>query len=102
MFWSPTNMHNPNPGVICTRIVQIVENWDNDFQDITTFQNMEHKLAVMLTQLPEENKKLLVEMNLKHSYLSFLSFSFFILFAVSRGDTFAPGGSSVTLLYQRA
>ena len=67
MFWSPTNVHKTDPGVICTRIIQIVENWDNDFQDITTFQNMEHELAVMLAQLPEENEKLLVEVNLKHS-----------------------------------
>ena len=58
-------MHQANFGVISTSINQIVKNWDNDFEHIAAFQHMEHELAVVLAKLPEKNKELLVEVNLK-------------------------------------
>ena len=58
-------MHESYPGVISSSIIQVMKNWNNNFKHITAFQNMEHELAVMLTDLPKEDQKLLVKVNLK-------------------------------------
>ena len=58
-------MHESYPRVISSSIIQVMKNWNNNFKHITAFQNMEHELAVMLTDLPKEDQKLLVKVNLK-------------------------------------
>ena len=58
-------MHESYPRVISSSIIQVMKNWNNNFKNITALQNMEHELAVMLTDLPKEDQKLLVKVNLK-------------------------------------
>ena len=58
-------MHESYPGVISSSIIQVMKNWNNNFKNITALQNMKHELAVMLTDLPKEDQKLLVKVNLK-------------------------------------
>ena len=58
-------MHESYPRVISSSIIQVMKNWNNNFKNITALQNMKHELAVMLTDLPKEDQKLLVKVNLK-------------------------------------
>ena len=58
-------MHESYPRVISSSIIQVMKNWNNNFKHITAFQNMKHELAVMLTDLPKEDQKLLVKVNLE-------------------------------------
>ncbi len=59
-------MHEPSPGLIGARIIEIVENGDEDLQHVRALQHVEQELLVVLAELPEEDQQLLMEVDLTH------------------------------------
>ncbi len=59
-------MHEPSPGLIGARIIEIVENGDEDLQHVRALQHVEQELLVVLAELPEEDQQLLMEVDLPH------------------------------------
>ncbi len=59
-------MHEPGPGLIGARIIEIVENGDEDLQHVRALQHVEQELLVVLAELPEEDQQLLMEVDLPH------------------------------------
>ena len=58
------HVHQPGLALIHPRVVEVVQHRDQDLQDVAAFEDVVQELLVMLTQLPEQNQKLLVKMNL--------------------------------------
>ena len=56
-------MHQAGFRLVHPGVVDIVEDRDDDLQDVATLENMIEELSVVLTQLPEQNQELLVEMD---------------------------------------
>jgi hypothetical protein len=59
-------VHEPSPGLIGARIIEIVENGDEDLQHVRALQHVEQELLVVLAELPEEDQQLLMEVDLPH------------------------------------
>jgi len=59
-------VHESSPGLICARIIEIVENGDEDLQYVRALQHVEQELLVVLAELPEEDQQLLMEVDLPH------------------------------------
>jgi hypothetical protein len=52
--------------LIGARIIEIVENGDEDLQHVRALQHVEQELLVVLAELPEEDQQLLMEVDLPH------------------------------------
>ena len=56
-------MHEPDPALVTARIVQVVQNGRQNVEDVARLENEEQELPVVLTELPEEDQQLLVELD---------------------------------------
>ena len=57
-------MHQSSLGLVYSGVIDVVEDRDDDLQHVAALENVIEKLPVVLTQLPEQDQELLVEMNL--------------------------------------
>ena len=60
-------MHESDPGLVCPGVVEVVEDGDQHLQHVGALQNKEQELLVVVAQLPEQDQKLLVEVNLNRT-----------------------------------
>ena len=58
-----SNMHQTHSALVGPGIIQVVQDWCQDVQDVTGLENKEEELFVVFTKFPEENEKLLMELD---------------------------------------